>query len=124
MPVKVVDASVVVALAFKEPRAREAESLLQGADLFAPTLFPYELANVARTKMTRGGADPVEAEAGLQLGLDLGIRFVTPDFQAVLRLALETGLTAYDAAYLQVARALDAELVTFDDRLRAAARRP
>jgi hypothetical protein len=41
MPVKVVDASVLAALAFGEPRADEAASLLSGADLYAPDLLPY-----------------------------------------------------------------------------------
>jgi predicted nucleic acid-binding protein len=35
---------------------------------------------------------------------------------------LRTGLTAYDAAYLWLARHLDAELVTLDTELQRAAR--
>jgi len=37
-------------------------------------------------------------------------------------LALETGLTVYDASYLWLARRLGAELVTLDKALDAAAR--
>ena len=39
---------------------------------------------------------------------------------ATLRLALDTGLTTYDASYLYVADALNATLVTFDQELHAA----
>ncbi len=39
----------------------------------------------------------------------------------VVSLALATGLTAYDASYLWLARLLGAELVTLDRRLAAAA---
>lgn len=71
--------------------------------------------------MIRGGADSAEAEAALGLALNMGIRLVEPNFIDVLRLAAETGLTAYDASYLQVARTLSVQLVTFDDHLDAAA---
>jgi predicted nucleic acid-binding protein len=39
---------------------------------------------------------------------------------AILDLAEPTGLTAYDASYLWVARSLNAELVTLDRKLAAA----
>lgn len=39
----------------------------------------------------------------------------------VILLAEETGLTAYDAAYLWLARALDAELVSLDAKVLRAA---
>jgi len=43
------------------------------------------------------------------------------DFGDLLELAGDTGLTAYDASYLWLARELHAELVTLDRRLAAAA---
>ena len=47
MPAKVVDASVLAAMAFGEPLADEAARLLSGADVYAPDLLPYELTSVA-----------------------------------------------------------------------------
>jgi predicted nucleic acid-binding protein len=44
------------------------------------------------------------------------------DYPAVLRLANESGITVYDAAYLWLARELDAELVTLDRKLAEAAK--
>ncbi len=41
-----------------------------------------------------------------------------------LDLATETGLTAYDASYLWLARQLGAELVTLDQQLARAAAKP
>lgn len=118
MAARVADASVLAAIAFGEPRAEEGVALLDGAVLHEPTLLPYELTSVARRKILsypdRAGA--IAQALGLVLALD--IRWVEVDHGAVLRLALEEGLTTYDAAYLHVARALDAPLVTLDDRLR------
>ncbi len=39
---------------------------------------------------------------------------------AILLLALQTGLTTYDAAYLYLARSLGIPLVTFDEQLQTA----
>lgn len=63
MPVKVVDASVLAALAFGEPRADEAASLLSGADLYAPNLLPYEMASVAIKKIERYPAQAFRLQA-------------------------------------------------------------
>jgi predicted nucleic acid-binding protein len=42
-------------------------------------------------------------------------------YVALVDLALETGLSIYDASYLHVARGCGLPLVTFDQRLRDAA---
>ena len=58
MPGKVADASVMAAIAFGEPRADEAGALLDGSDIFAPTLLAYELTNVAMMKARAGAPGP------------------------------------------------------------------
>lgn len=50
------------------------------------------------------------------------VETVTVDYYGVLALAEATGLTAYDASYLWIARGLGAELVTLDRKLAAAMR--
>lgn len=50
------------------------------------------------------------------------INWTTIDFNETLKLALDTGLTAYDASYLYLAQTLGIPLATFDRKLRAAAR--
>ncbi|MFQ6029538.1 MAG: type II toxin-antitoxin system VapC family toxin [Dehalococcoidia bacterium] len=120
MPGKVVDASVLGALIFNEPRAAEAASLLNDSDLYAPTLLAYELASVARKKIL---LYPEQREAllqALEIALALDITWVEVDHPAVARLALETNLTTYDASYLYLSRHLNFPLATFDERLGAA----
>jgi len=51
----------------------------------------------------------------------LGIAMVDVDHRDALALAERTGLTAYDASYLWLARTLGAELVTLDRRLKSVA---
>ena len=120
---KVIDASVVGALAFGEPRAEEALSLLEGARLYAPVLLDYELASIARKKALRYPERRGELLQALELALSLDIRRVDVDHLAAVELSLQTGLTTYDATYLHLARAMGVPLVTFDERLARAWRK-
>ena len=51
----------------------------------------------------------------------IAVQTLDVDHQAVVNLALQTGLTPYDASYLWLARDLAIELITLDRRLAAAA---
>lgn len=120
---EVVDASVLAAFLFQEPRADEAASLLTNADLFEPELLAHELASIARKKARQHPELRGEILQALEVGLSLDVHWVRTDQLAVVELALETGLTTYDASYLHLARTLGVPLITFDDRLRSASRR-
>lgn len=119
MPAKVVDASVLAALTFQEPRTQEALALLTGADLIAPMLLAYELTSVARKKCLLDARQQGAIQQALATTLQIDILWVEPDHSAVLQLALETGLTTFDATYLYLSRSLAAPLVTFDQQLGA-----
>ena len=117
MPGKVVDASVLGAVVFGEPRANEARSLIAGADLYEPVLLAYELASIARKKI---GLYPDQKDVillALEESLGMAIHWVDLVHPTVVDLALETGLTTYDASYLYSARFLGMPLVTFDRKL-------
>jgi predicted nucleic acid-binding protein len=123
MPDKVVDASVIAALAFEESRADEAEDLLRDANLFAPDIFPYELASVALKKAKVEPSRHLDIAVRLQRALSIRIDLVSTAPLELLELALETNLTIYDAAYLQAALRVGCPLVTFDAKLARHARR-
>ena len=121
MPVRVVDASVVAAWCFREPRASEALALLQDVDLYAPSLLAYELTSIA---VRKAAAYPERLEVlgdALQTSLALPVYWIDVDHAAVFRLAMDAKLTGYDASYLYLARVLGAPLATFDRRLALAA---
>jgi len=122
MPARVVDASVLAAWCFREPRASEALGFLQGSDLYAPVLLAYELTSIARRKATVYLQRLDVLTEALEIALALPIHWIEVDHVAVLRLALDVNLTTYDASYLYLARALGASLATFDQRLARAAR--
>ena len=123
MPVKVIDASAAAALLFVEAEAPLVVDAMGDGDFVAPTLLNYELANVCLKKIRAHPADHdvlIEAFAAID---DLAIRVMEVTHRRVLELAERTGLTVYDASYLQLAIDLDAALVTLDKRLAAAAQK-
>jgi predicted nucleic acid-binding protein len=119
--VKVVDASALAALLFAEPEAETIAERLEGARLVAPSLLDFELANVCLTKIRRQPSQREALRTAFRLAARLRVETVAVDQAASLDLAEATGLTAYDASYLWLARALGAELVTLDRKLTAAA---
>jgi predicted nucleic acid-binding protein len=118
MPAKVVDTSVMAAVIFGEPEAATAALLLNDADVVAPRLLAFELTSIARTKTRRAPELRDSIARALEDGLTVDYRWVEVDHLDVLRLALETGLSTYDATYLHIARSQGLELITFDRRLR------
>lgn len=80
----------------------------------------YELASVATTKLIRHPQRADEINLRYRLLDRLAIEYVKPDLPALPSLARRWALSAYDAAYLQLALARNAALVTLDARLAAA----
>jgi predicted nucleic acid-binding protein len=117
----VVDASAVGAIMFGEPEGETLTAHLEGETLLAPRLLDYELVNLALKKARKHPTSLPAIVVSLRGALKLPIsRVDVPGFD-VFRLAAETGLTAYDASYLWLARLRDAELVTLDRNLARAA---
>ncbi|MBM3933024.1 MAG: type II toxin-antitoxin system VapC family toxin [SAR202 cluster bacterium] len=122
MPGKVVDASIFAAIAFEEPSAVQAKTLLEGVDeFFEPHLLAYELCNVAKKKILADIYRYQSIASQLSFALAMKIHWVPVDHSEVLDIALQTKLSIYDASYLYLSKKLGAPLVTFDDKLRTAA---
>ena len=119
---KVVDASAIAALLFAEPEQADIAARIADVTLISPDLLSLEVANVCWKKCRR---DPDQCDAhlaafALLARLSIEARRVEPD--AVLALAMATGLTVYEASYLWLSRQLGLELVTLDKQLEQAAR--
>jgi predicted nucleic acid-binding protein len=123
MPASVVDASAVGALLFGEPSAERVATALEGKDLAAPTLLPYEIASICAKKIAaHPGEERIHLEA-LELFPRLNVALhVVPPAEAV-SIARRRKLTTYDASYLWLAAEMGADLVTLDDTLARAWKR-
>lgn len=124
----VVDCSVALAWFFIDERDSHADAILQAlAELEAsvPSLWPWELANGLLIAERRGRISMNAVEQGLrEIGqLRILVHERTPEPVAIVNLARRHGLTAYDAAYLDLALALAAPLATKGRALAAAAKK-
>lgn len=123
----VLDASATLGCLFDDEGDGGSEvldALLQGVAL-VPSLWPYEIANGVLVALRRGRITDAEAEdffADLSL-LDIRIDDSPIRPESLWRTASATRLTAYDAAYLNLAEVHKLALVTQDAELRRAARR-
>ncbi len=115
---------MIAAIAFQEDRADEARRLLGGRTLNAPTLLQYELCSISEKKTARHPELAERIRAGLDSATRLEVTLHLPDLHRVLECALQQRLSAYDAAYLDLAWRLEIPLITFDARLAAAAKSP
>lgn len=118
----VVDASAVVAVLLNTDAGRRVAELISSPaeSLHAPQLLDIEVLQVFRRHVSSGA---VTAERGATGVAALGQLDITRYGHEELRpriWALRQNVTAYDAAYIAVAEALDAPLLTLDARLAAA----
>ncbi|OBI20491.1 twitching motility protein PilT [Mycobacterium sp. E2327] len=117
----VCDASAVVAVLLDSGiEGQWATARLAEAELYAPTLLPYECANVIR-RAELGGAISADqaAQAHTDL-LDLAVDLWPYDTLASRAWQLRANLSSYDAAYVALAEILNAPLVTLDQRIQRA----
>jgi predicted nucleic acid-binding protein len=121
MPVRVVDASALAAVLFNEPKGEAVARHLVHADLLAPALLPFELMSICRKKLRLYPAEREHIFSQWALSDQMGIRYEPLRLGEVLSLAESAGLTTYDASYLWLAKARDADLVTVDQDLHRAA---
>ncbi|HET8608068.1 MAG TPA: type II toxin-antitoxin system VapC family toxin [Gaiellaceae bacterium] len=117
----VCDASALVALLMDDGTdGRWAADALAGADLAAPTLVPFETANVFRRLERSGQVGPDQAAQAHADLLDLAVEQWPYELLAARAWELRHVLSSYDASYVALAELLDVTLVTLDRRLASA----
>jgi predicted nucleic acid-binding protein len=126
----VLDCSVAVAWCIDDEAAPATDALLDRArdeGAWVPGLWPLELANVLLQGVRRGRLSANEATARLEILRTLPIQIDEETagraWRETLALARTENLTAYGAAYLELALRRGLPLATKDAALRAAALR-
>ena len=118
----VIDASALVEFLLRMPAAPAVRERLSRAEqtLHAPHLIDIEVAQVVRRYAAIGQIEPARGRIALNDLLDLPLYRHQHDILLPRVWELRHNLTAYDAAYVALAEALDATLLTRDRRLAAA----
>ena len=125
MKTAVVDASFSASWFLKDEHSPHAEEILErflkgSLVLWVPSLWFYEITNLLVTACNRFRIHPSAVEESFDLMDALPLKTDTPDIVAArrsLRLAQHSDLSAYDAAYLELANRLQIPLLTFDKKL-------
>jgi predicted nucleic acid-binding protein len=126
----VLDASVAVAWCFVDESTRFTEDVLDllsaGAEAVVPAVWPLEVANALLVAERRKRLTIAQVTGQLQrigglpiLVMAIGAAYA---FEQVLPVARQQTLSAYDAAYLQLALREALPLATLDEELKRAAK--
>jgi predicted nucleic acid-binding protein len=118
----VVDASALLEVLLRTPAAATVEQRLFAPHqtLHAPHLLDVEVAQVIRRYAANREINIERGRMALADLADLSLRRYPHDFLLPRIWELRNNLTAYDAAYVALAEALDTPLLTRDRRLAAA----
>jgi predicted nucleic acid-binding protein len=126
----VVDASVALAWCFSDETSAEADIVLlalEGRTALVPAVWPLEVTNAISAAERRKRITRQDVIRFLDLLEALTIRqdslSISASVTAILPLTRAHGLSAYDAAYLELAIRHSVPLATLDLRLEEAARR-
>lgn len=119
----VVDASALLEVLLRTSAAEAVEQRLfaSGQTLHAPHLIDVEVTQVLRRYAAGGAIDEGRGRAALADLADFPIRRYSHEWLLPRVWDLRHNLTAYDAVYVALAEALDATVVTRDQRLATAA---
>lgn len=125
MPGIVLDSSVAMAWALEDERSGVAERAVKTAFesvAHVPALWFYEIQNVLALSVRRRRLTLDDAREACETLASIPIRVHAPrGIGWELALATPSGLTAYDAAYLCIARDMQIALATLDEPLRRTA---
>ncbi len=125
----VVDVSMALAWGLPDESSRIADRFWKqveaGETLFVPSLWWFECANALVVARRRERIDAAQAQEMSDLLASLPLKTAAPpagdDLVRLQSVAWRYGLSAYDAAYLDLARSVTAGIATLDKRLADAA---
>jgi predicted nucleic acid-binding protein len=118
----VIESSAMVNALVGDPANPDLLALLADEELHAPALLDFEVASALRGHVMGGKLDPVQLDDAVEDFIAFRIERHPMTGLLSHMLDLRKNLTVYDAAYLVLAQALEAPIVSADTKLRAATR--
>ena len=118
----VVDTNVLLAVALNQPVKEQLVTATQGAQLVSPSILPYELGNAMSALVKRKGLRRSEALTAWEMVAVVQVELLEVDIGAALELAIESGIYAYDAYFLQCAVQTGCPLLTLDGQMQRVAK--
>jgi predicted nucleic acid-binding protein len=118
----VIESSAMVDALVGDPASPNLLALLADEELHAPALLDFEVASALRGHVLGGKLDPVRLDEAVEDFIALQIERHPMTNLLGPMLDLRDNFTVYDAAYLVLAQALNAPILSADAKLKEARR--
>jgi len=110
----VADTNILLAVALGEPEREGLIRAVVGHELIAPEVLPFEIGNAFTAMVRKRTLRPEDVVATWEIISAIPIELQRVDMRAALALAVEHGIYAYDAYYLECAVKRGSPLLTLD----------
>ncbi|MES9882728.1 MAG: type II toxin-antitoxin system VapC family toxin [Sedimenticola sp.] len=115
------DTNIFLAVALDAPEKGRIIQLTSELDAVAPEILPYEIGNALSAMIKRKQITHDEALSAQRTASLIPVRLISIDIQKALKLAIKFNIYAYDAYFLQCAKAMSIPLITLDKRMKQVA---
>lgn len=117
----IADTNIYLAVALGEPEKESIVALTSGHDLVAPEVLPFEIGNALSAMVKRKRLTPKEVLPVFEIIDQIPVELRKGDIKHAIRIALDFGIYAYDAYWLECARSLNYPLLTLDGKMKLVA---
>jgi predicted nucleic acid-binding protein len=117
----VADTNTFIAVSLNEPERKAIIDLTEGCELVAPDVLPFELGNALTAMMKKGTLQPHEISSSWDTIRQIPVELKRIDIKYALEIAVQFGIYAYDAYFLECASGLRCPLITLDRRMKEVA---
>lgn len=114
----VADTNTFLAVALGEPERDWLLNVTRHSRLLAPVVLPFEIGNALSAMVKRRALRADQVSDVWETVAKIPVELTEFDVRSALRLAVRSGIYAYDAYYLQCALEARCPLLTLDQKLR------
>ncbi len=114
----VADTNTFLATALNEPEKKAIIAITCGHELIAPEILPFEIGNALSAMVKRGRLNRKEGLSAYDETQKIPVELRSIDIRKALTIAGQHKIYAYDAYFLECARATHSPLFTLDAALK------
>ena len=116
-----VDANIYLAVILDEPEKGRIIEATQEDDLISPVVLPFEIGNALSAMFKRNRLHRKQIIECYSIFQKIPVRLIDVNIQASLKIAVDYGIYAYDAYYLEIAKRFTCSLLSLDKRMQEVA---
>lgn len=114
----IADTNTFLAVALNEPEKDWLVGAVEGHELVAPDVLPYEVGNALSALARRGVLNESQLAAAWDTVMSISVELVTVDLREAMLLAAKLKTYAYDAYFLQCSLETRCPLLTLDRHMK------